>query len=84
MVARKISFPFTCQMNNLLSYFQIAITSLLIVSILLQQRGEALGSAFGGTGGFYATRRGIQQKIFWATVVLGIFFIVISIFNLIV
>lgn len=71
-------------MNNLLSYFQIAITSLLIVSILLQQRGEALGSAFGGTGGFYATRRGIQKKIFWATIVLGVLFIAISILNLIV
>jgi len=71
-------------MNNLLSYFQIAITSLLVVSILLQQRGEALGSAFGGTGGFYATRRGIQQKIFWATIVLGILFLIVSILNLIV
>ncbi len=70
-------------MNNLLSYLQIIVTSLLIVSILLQQRGQALGSAFGDTGGFYATRRGIQKKILWATIILGSAFIVISIFNLI-
>ncbi len=71
-------------MNNLLPYFQIAVTSLLIVFILLQQRGEALGSAFGGSGSFYATRRGIQQKIFWASIVLGILFIVVPILNIIV
>jgi protein translocase SecG subunit len=71
-------------MNNLLSYFQIATALLLMASILFQQRGEALGSAFGGTGGFYATRRGIQKKIFWATIVLGVLFIALSILNLII
>jgi preprotein translocase subunit SecG len=71
-------------MNTFLSYSQIAVAFLLIVSILLQQRGEALGSAFGGTGGFYGTRRGIQKKIFWATVVLGTLFVVISILTLII
>ena len=38
-------------------------------TILLQQRGEALGSAFGGSGEFYATRRGIEKKIFLAMVI---------------
>jgi protein translocase SecG subunit len=72
-------------MKPLLFYFlQIIVSALLIIFILLQQRGEALGSAFGGTGGFYATRRGIQKKIFWATIVLGILFIVLSLFNLII
>jgi protein translocase SecG subunit len=71
-------------MNNLLSIFQIGIGAFLIILILLQQRGEALGSAFGGTGGgFYATRRGIQQKIFWATVVVGILFVSLALLNLV-
>ena len=71
-------------MKEYLLILQIIISALLIATILLQQRGEALGSAFGGSGGFYATRRGIQQKIFWATIILGILFILISIFNLII
>jgi protein translocase SecG subunit len=70
-------------MNNLLSILQIGAAVLLIVSILLQQRGEALGSAFGGTGGFYATRRGIQQKIFWATIGLGAAFVILALLNLV-
>lgn len=71
-------------MNNILSISQIAVSILLIGSILLQQRGTALGSAFGGEGGgFYSTRRGIQKKLFWATIILGILFIALAILNLI-
>lgn len=62
---------------------QIIISILLIVFILLQQRGTALGSAFGGGGeGFYATRRGIQKKIFWAAIIFGILFILLALLNL--
>ena len=68
-----------------LDYIQIIVACLLMVFILVQQRGTALGSAFGGeSGGFYSTRRGIQQKIFWATIVLGIIFIGLALFRLII
>jgi len=61
----------------------LIITSiLLIVLILVQQRGTALGSSFGQEGGFYATRRGVQQKILWATVVCGVLFIALALLNL--
>ena len=70
-------------MKNLLPIAQIIVALLLIVLILLQQRGQALGSAFGGEGGFYGTMRGVQKKIFWATVGLGILFIALALLNLI-
>ena len=70
-------------MNSYLLYAQIAIAVLLVSSILLQQRGTALGSSFGGgEGTFFATRRGIQQKLYVATIVLGILFIALSLSNL--
>jgi len=69
-------------MKQLLPIFQIIIAILLIIFILLQQRGTALGSAFGGGEGFYATRRGIQQKIFWLTVICGALFIIFALLNL--
>jgi len=57
----------------------------LIVFIMLQQRGTALGSAFGGEGGgFYATRRGLQKKIFWATIICGGLFIALALANLLI
>lgn len=70
-------------MKIYLPIIQIAVSIILIVLILLQQRGQALGAAFGGEGGFYATRRGIQKKIFWATIALGIIFIILALLNLI-
>ena len=70
-------------MESYLPFLQIIVSILLIVGILLQQRGTALGSAFGQEGGgFYGTRRGIQQKIFYATIVLGVLFIFLAILNL--
>jgi len=71
-------------MTSYLLITQAVVSILLIIFILLQQRGSGLGSAFGGDGGtFYATRRGIQSKIFVATIVLGILFIILAILNLV-
>ena len=68
--------------KEILPFAQITVAVLLTISILLQQRGQALGSAFGGSGDFYGTRRGVQKKIFIASIVLGALFIIVSIFNL--
>ncbi len=71
-------------MNRILIYSHLIVSVLLIILVLLQQRGAALGSAFGLESGFYATRRGIQKKIFWTTILLGILFIILSLLNLII
>lgn len=70
-------------MKSFLLIAQIFVALLLILFILLQERGTALGSAFGGSGGFYATRRGIQKKIFWLTCLFGALFIILALLNLI-
>ena len=70
-------------MKSFLPIVQIIVAILLVIFILFQQRGTALGSAFGGGGEFYTTRRGAQKKIFWATVFLGIAFIILALLNLI-
>jgi len=71
--------------KTILLILQIAVPILLIALILLQQRGTALGSAFGGEGGgFYSKRRGLEKKIYYSTIVLGTLFIVISLLNLII
>ena len=69
-------------MDNILLIAQSVTAILLIIFVLFQQRGTALGSAFGGGdgGGFYSTRRGIQKKIFWATIVAGAINKILSIF----
>ena len=48
---------------------------LMIVSILLQQRGASLGAGFGSSGELYTTRRGLDKNLFEATVVLAVIFV---------
>lgn len=69
-------------MKQYLFIAQSVISILLIISILLQQRGSSLGSAFGGAGSFYASRRGAEKKIYWATVVFAIIFVILAMLNL--
>jgi preprotein translocase subunit SecG len=70
-------------MQQYLPLAQIIISIVLIVLVLVQQRGTALGSAFGqDSGGVYTTRRGLQKNIFWATIVCGTLFIVLALLNL--
>ncbi len=71
-------------MKTYLLISQAIVALFLIVSILLQQRGTALGSAFGGGTNFYATRRGLQKIIFKATIFLGALFIILSLVNIII
>jgi protein translocase SecG subunit len=70
--------------NYILAIIQIIVSILLVVGILLQQRGSALGSTFGQEGGaFYGTRRGIQKKIFWGTAVMGVLFVLTAFLSII-
>lgn len=62
-------------MRNLLFGFQIVISVLLIGAILLQQKGGGLGSAFGGDGQVYRSRRGIEKILFIVTIVFAVLFI---------
>lgn len=62
-------------MSNLLFGFQIVISVLLIGAILLQQKGGGLGSAFGGDGQVYRSRRGIEKALFILTIIFAILFI---------
>ena len=68
-------------MNQVLLIAQSIISILLIVGILLQQRGGSLGAAFGGAGTSYASRRGMEKHLFWASVVLVILFIGLALLN---
>lgn len=48
---------------------------LMIISILLQQRGSSLGAGFGSSGELYTTRRGFDKNLFEATIFLAVVFV---------
>jgi protein translocase SecG subunit len=67
----------------IISIVQIVVAIFLVVFILLQQRGTALGSAFGGdSGSFHGERRGVQNQLYWGTIILGTLFILLALLRL--
>lgn len=62
-------------MRTILFVSQIAISILLALSILVQQKGAGLSATFGGTGGFYTTKRGAEKVLSIATIVLAVLFV---------
>ena len=67
-------------LHGVLPYLQIILSCALIVCVLLQQTGAALGGAFGGDNfsAAYHTRRGSEKYLFYTTIVVGILFAVSS------
>ncbi len=66
-----------------LPYAEIILSILLIVGIVLQQRGASLGGAFGGdnfASTFYK-RRGAEKFLFNATIVIAILLVLSAIAN---
>ena len=57
----------------------IIVSILLIITILLQQRGSGLGAAFGGEGNVYMAKRGAEKFIFWASIVLAVLFMALGV-----
>ncbi len=70
-------------MTNLLNISQIVITVLMVIAILMQNRGSGLGSAFGGEGNVYMAKRGAEKNIFIATIVLAILFLALGVVRIV-
>ena len=49
---------------------------LLILLILLQQRGASLGAGFGGSGELNTERRGLEKSLYDTTIVVAVVFAV--------
>lgn len=62
-------------LSAIISVVQIVIAILLTAAILLQQRGAGLSEAFGGSGGSYHTKRGLEKILFISTIVLSVLFV---------
>jgi preprotein translocase subunit SecG len=68
--------------NTILFYSQVVVSIALIVLIIIQQKGTALGSGFGGGNEVYSTRRGAQKKIYYATIAVATIFLVLGVLNI--
>lgn len=81
--------PYGLQMELLkaiLPYAEIALSLLLILGIVLQQRGANLGGAFGGdnfASTFYK-RRGAEKILFQATIVIALLWVAAAVLGFLI
>lgn len=68
--------------TTLFNVIQIASSVLLIVVILLQQKGSGLSGVFGGSSNIYSTKRGFDKILHYATIILACIFFGVSLLRL--
>lgn len=66
-------------MKNLILIFQIIVSSLLIIFILLQPRGSGV---FARESNFFRKLRGFEKHLYWTTIIFASIFIILGILNL--
>ena len=66
---------------NILMIAQIVMSVLLVISVMLQNRAEGLGSMFGGGGEIFRTKRGLEKFLYNFTIFLAI---VVSVLSLVI
>ncbi len=71
-------------MQTAVILIQIILSITMIVILLIQMKGEGLGSAFGGDSSVYHQRRGLERQLFNVTVVLSAIFLLMSIISALV
>ena len=65
-------------LETILTVLQLIVAILLMVSILLQQRGSGLSGVLGGDDSVYRTKRGAEKTLFYASIVFSVLFLGIS------
>lgn len=69
---------------QILTIFQIVISVLLVITVILQTRGTAGGVAFGGGNESYRSKKGVEKTLFYATIILAVLFASTSILSLVI
>lgn len=63
------------QIDFILQLVTIGSAVLMVITILLQQRGASLGAGFGSSGELYTTRRGLDKSLYKTTIFLAVIFV---------
>ena len=65
-------------LRSSLPYFEVGVAILFIITVLMQQKGTGLSSAFGGEGNIYRTKRGLERILFISTIILATLFLLLA------
>ena len=62
---------------------QVVLSILMILVILLQQKGSGLSGVFGGSSNVYSTKRGFDKILHWGTIALALIFFGVALLRLV-
>lgn len=62
-------------MSKFLTAIQLISAVLLVIVILMQQRGAGLSGLFGGSGDVYRSKRGVEKTLHIITIILVVVFL---------
>lgn len=69
-------------MKDVLLIIGSVLSIFIVLLILIQGRGAGLGSAWGGGGELFQTRRGIEKWTLWLTVIFIVILFIVSVAKL--
>jgi len=69
-------------MTQAILALELLIGVALVVVILMQAKGSGLSAVFGGEGGMYRSRRGVEKLLHRGTIFLGILFMGLAVINI--
>lgn len=71
-------------MRNIVLVINIVVSIVIVALILLQGKGAGLGSAWGGGGELFQTRRGVEKVTLRLTVFFIVVFFILSLISLLI
>jgi preprotein translocase subunit SecG len=71
-------------MQKTITILQMIFAALMSAAVLMQSRGASVGSLFGGSGGVYRTKRGVEKILFYATIIFAILFLGLSLVSILI
>ena len=69
--------------QTIFNIVQIVLAVILILIVLLQQKGTGLSGVFGGSSNVYSTKRGIDKILHYTTIVVSVLFFALSLLRLV-
>jgi preprotein translocase subunit SecG len=69
---------------NIINLLQIIVSVLLVIVVVIQNRGTDAGVAFGAGTTSYRSKKGIEKLLFYSTVVLAAVFAALSILSVLI
>ncbi len=70
--------------ETILNIIQLVLAIVLILTVLLQQKGSGLSGIFGGSGNIYSTKRGLDKILHYITIATAAIFFIVSLVRLVI